>query len=501
MRKVNMMIGLMLIGITAASLWLGWPTPSQAEGEIIGIDLERPEAAFLESYAVAMAKGATAEFRKMEGVAVDVKNNKLYIAISEIGKGMADDEGDIKLEENKCGAVYVADLDADFDIKNLTPLVVGGPFDETNKDYPCNADAISNPDNVAVDSAGNVWISEDTGLHASNMLWVWDGQELKRFATVSQEAEVTGLYIAANDTVFMNVQHPGAMNMYPYNRGTIGTIAGFKASADFEPVSVPSGDETRQVTVAAGRYQVLGRVGEPIPQDPNGDHFGQVDAADGSLMLTCNDPDGNMFLPSNDAGTEGYLYSNFECVPGAVSKLYIRQYQDGSWQVLEGENVDFRSVNGTMTNCFASVTPWNTGLTSEEYPADNPEDIEYWQTEAGQLMSDHVGKAANPYDYGWIVELIPQPVGTEVVKRYALGRFSHENSIVMPDQKTVYHGDDGTDRVLYKFVADVEGDLSAGTLYAAKVTQDGDTLNLTWIELGQGNDADIEAALRSFDQS
>lgn len=86
-------------------------------------------------------------------------------------------------------------------------------------------------------------------------------------------------------------------------------------------------------------------------------------------------------------------------------------------------------------------------------------------------------------------------IGTTVVKHYAMGRRSEEMALVMGDGRTVYFGDDGTDRVLYKFVADAAGELSAGTLFAAKVTQVGDTLDLAWITLGSGKDADIKAAL------
>ena len=53
---------------------------------------------------------------------------------------------------------------------------------------------------------------------------------------------------------------------------------------------------------------------------------------------------------------------------------------------------------------------------------------------------------------------------------------------------TVYSGDDGTDVILSKFVADEPGDLSAGTIYAAKVTQKpDDSFDLQWIELARGN--------------
>ena len=98
-------------------------------------------------------------------------------------------------------------------------------------------------------------------------------------------------------------------------------------------------------------------------------------------------------------------------------------------------------------------------------------------------FTEQLGKAGNPLDYGYIVELTPaggeeDGIGTLVVKHYSMGRFSKEMTLIMPDSKTAYFGDDGTDRVLYKYIADNAGDLSAGSLYAAKITQDGDTLNL-----------------------
>ena len=77
-----------------------------------------------------------------------------------------------------------------------------------------------------------------------------------------------------------------------------------------------------------------------------------------------------------------------------------------------------------------------------------------------------------------------------------MGRLSHEVALVMPDSKTVYFGDDGSATVFFKFIADEAGDLSAGTLYAAKVTQQDDaSLALEWIELGSGNDDEIAEAL------
>jgi len=328
---------------------------------------------------------------------------------------------------------------------------------------------------------------------------MWNGKELKRFATMPEGAEVTGLRIEPNGTIFLNVQHPAATNVYPYNRATVGVITGFKAGDDFTPISVPTGDAMKSLQIAAGEYQVLARTGESLPNDLNNGFVGQITKAAGGTLNSCNNPDGNMFLPSTSAGTEGYLYSNWECVPGGVSKLYIKQGSDGKWTSVEGQNVDFSAVNGTQNNCNASVSPWNTALTSEEYPPDVQGEWDGWIA-TRDAISAHLGKTANPLDYGYIVELTPaggeeDGIGTKVVKHYSMGRFSKEMALIMPDNKTAYFGDDGTDRVLYKYVADNAGDLSAGSLYAAKIKQDGDTLNLEWILLGQGKDADIAAEI------
>ena len=465
------------------------------------VAMDSPAAPFIVTNAYAQQAGATAEWRKMEGVALDAKSKRLYFAMSEIGEGMTDGEGDIQLDENPCGIVYTAKLSDTFEIGALEPLVVGGPFNESNEANACNLDSISNPDNVAVDAQGRVWIGEDSGNHLNNALWVFDPktEALSRFATVPLGAEVTGLHITDAGTLFMNIQHPDGTNLYPFNRGTVGVVTGFNANTDdFTELAVPKGDARKIAQVAAGDYQLVARVGEPIPQAADGSSFGEITAlGTNKSLFFCNDPDGNMFLPTSEGGTEGYLYTNFECRPGGVSKVYLRQAENGSWNVIEGERVDFADVNGTMTNCFASVTPWNTGLSGEEYPAESSED---WG-DNGTTMREYLGKAANPYDYGYVIELEPaEGIGTNVTKHYAMGRISIENALVMPDGKTVYYGNDGTDRVLHKFVADESGSLDAGTLYAAKAAQQPNgSFQLTWLELGHSTSEEVYAAIRKLD--
>lgn len=57
------------------------------------------------------------------------------------------------------------------------------------------------------------------------------------------------------------------------------------------------------------------------------------------------------------------------------------------------------------------------------------------------------------------------PLTTTVLclpQHYAMGRKSNEMGVVMPDQRTVYMSDDGTNTAQYKFIADEKADLSSG---------------------------------------
>lgn len=454
-------------------------------------------AAFIDTYQFAVAKGATAEWRKLEWLAVDTKNSLLYVTSSNLAKGMTDGEGDMQFEETACGAIFSGSYDADMNLSRLELVLPGGALDEANEENACDTEAIAGPDNLFVDPMGGLWIGEDTDGHLNNVLWMWNGTDLKRFATVPLGSEVTGLHIAADGTLFMNVQHPEDTNQEPYTAGIIGVVKGFKAGEDFEGLSVPATDEEKTtVRVAAGEYQVLARSGDTIPGTDM--IFGTNIAHDGTVLDVCNDPDGNMFLPMSD--TEAILYTNFECAVGGASQLNLTIDAEGVFTVASGTMLDFIPVNGTTSNCGASVTPWNTGLSAEEYPADNEEDWQYWLEEQGPGLEALLGKKPNPFDQGYSVELIPAAEGTKIEKRYAMGRFSQEVAIVMPDQKTVYFGDDGTDRIFFKFIADTAGDLSAGTLYAAKTAMDGETaMTIEWIMLGQGADAEIAAAIRALD--
>lgn len=333
---------------------------------------------------------------------------------------------------------------------------------------------------------------------------------LTRFATVPLDAEVTGLHITEAGGLFFNAQHPADSNKKPYDKAMVGALLGVDMRdlpMTFPEVKVPeTAEEKQSLSSALGSYQILAQEGD---EAKNG-RLGAITAIDGTVIKQSNDPDFNAFIPASVDGVEGFLFTNWEDRPGGMSRIHLVKAVDGSWQIgaRGAEMLDFSSVKGTWVNCFGSVSPWNTPLTAEELYF---KDTAQWNNEGYKdhdgvaALAQYLGDFPNPYDQGYIVEL-EDPTGTPVpVKHFAMGRYSHENAVVMPDGRTAYMTDDGKDVVFFKFVADVAGDLSSGTLYAAKATQGDGTdpattdFSITWIELAHGDNATIEGWIDEYD--
>ena len=442
---------------------------------------------FMDTAKTAKAMGGSMEWNKMEGLAYDASSRTLYIAVTSFLGGMSDGKGDIQFPENKCGGIIAAQLDANLVATKLTPILVGKPTATG-----CDVSGLNNPDNIFLDKKGRLWIGED-GDDTRNTLWAFDlkTKALKRFAVVPNGGEVTGLRVGEQGDLFMNIQHPEADNTAPYDKGTVGVFSGFNANTDDFTELAYDGSAQKELKFAAGKYNVLGRAGEQ--------GLGVISNADGSTKNS-NNPDANMLLTT---GTDtGVLYTHWESQPGGVSRLDVKRV-NGVWTAQGTPSmVDMSVVNGTWNNCNGSVTGWNTALTSEEYPT---EDDAGW-AKAEPTMTKYLGKKANRYDYGYVSEITPSGAGQTVKKHYAMGRTSFEMALVLDDNKTAYYGDDGSMRGMYRFVADNARDLSAGTLYVAKLTQvddsasaNGKSLNVAWIKLGHGTDAEIGAAIRRLD--
>lgn len=372
-------------------------------------------------------------------------------------------------------------------------------------------------------------IQGPSGIDGNNAatVQVQETPVLTRLATVPTGAEVTGAFLSEEGDLFFNVQHPSdantltdGVNNKPYNKGTVGVLRGVNFNDLPKTIvnsPVPSTQEERQVVISAlGEYEIIGQtndtfaeLGEKGLSDGLGVHYGIFS---GDKIIENNAPDFNGYVSTGEG--EGYLFTNWESYPGGVSRLKIKKDNMGSWSVDEAMMVNFDSVGGTAANCFGSVSPWGTPLTSEEWivrsTVDSTTDAS-WNDPADTNTDNIEALTApdfpNPYRYGYIVEItkaitdLPTPV-----KHYTAGRYEHENSTVMPDRRTVYLSQDDTGGVLFKFIANAAEDLSAGTLYGAKLLQDaGSTdpattgFDVTWVELASGDNATIEGWIAEYD--
>ncbi|PHS32501.1 MAG: hypothetical protein COA92_06410 [Sulfurovum sp.] len=191
-------------------------------------------AAFLEPRRLAAIKGATTEWNKMEGVAFDSKDKKLYMAMSYIKDGMLNDpdapKDDIQIAKNNCGATYEIQLasgqkDSDGNIidseyvainMSVPAALLGKAIAEDAKGNTCAVDSIANTDNVFFsEKMRTLFIGEDSGTHTNNFLWAYnvDTKKLSRLLSLPAGAESTGLQVVDNENgyayIMSNAQHLG----------------------------------------------------------------------------------------------------------------------------------------------------------------------------------------------------------------------------------------------------------------------------------------------------
>ena len=193
-------------------------------------------------------------------------------------------------------------------------------------------------------------------------------------------------------------------------------------------------------------------------------------------------------------------------LPSPIAVLTLDQDKSsGKLSLVKYHNVDTSGVNGLWITCGASLSPWGTHLSSEEYEpnAFTAASDAQFKAYSKNLYGDET--KANPYNYGHLPEITVNPDGTASIKKhYCLGRISHELVQVLGDNRTVIMGDDATNSGYFVFVADKEKDLSSGTLYVAKVGA-GFSLDpaataapLTWIKLGSATSDEIRSLAASI---
>lgn len=162
---------------------LDWADQYEKRGSD-GVDEGLRRVPFLETRAAAKEIGATIEFRKAEGID-SVENatpgDYIYIGLSEVNDGFADDEGKIRTKRVDGGVVYRAELEPDYNISTLEPVIVGP--DATEPETVAD-DALLNIDNVWVMEDGRVLCCEDADQfsrsYPNDCMYVFDPAEDQR---------------------------------------------------------------------------------------------------------------------------------------------------------------------------------------------------------------------------------------------------------------------------------------------------------------------------------
>jgi len=187
--------------------------------------------------------------------------------------------------------------------------------------------------------------------------------------------------------------------------------------------------------------------------------------------LVSNDPDFTSLLT-----IDGKFFSvtHFETPrPGAAYLSELEQDDKGKLTVKATKAIDFSTDGGLWIPCAGSVTPWMTHLGSEEY---EPNARAFYESTTLNVLSNHtnawmfnnyrdfmryfgkyeaktdaftkevaIAGGFHPYRYGYPWETVVKSDFTEKTKKlYSHGRQAWELSYVMPDSRTVYGTDDGT---------------------------------------------------------
>jgi secreted PhoX family phosphatase len=310
---------------------------------------------------------------------------------------------------------------------------------------------------------------------------------------------------------------------------------------DWELISYPTGDDQHKivtspsVTVAGNKalikFETLYRSGDTygsnkagliVQQDGTAAKEYDASGGKGTVDLVSNNPDFSSILQ-----VDGKIFgvTHFEAPRPGVA--YVAEYEQdattGKLTTKRLKPVDFSSQDGCWVPCAGSVTPWQTHIGSEEYPPDakaffaetgetsssGHRDFQRWYGQYNNSYLTYTQMTSNgyhPYAYGYPWETVVKADFTETTtKLYAHGRQSYEMSYVMPDEKTVYSTDDGTNCIFSKFVSTTAKDIKNGKNWCMKMTQtsavdsaaDDFTADVTWIEMPTPTHDEAKAARKT----
>ncbi len=131
-----------------------------------------------------------------------------------------------------------------------------------------------------------------------------------------------------------------------------------------------------------------------------------------------------------------YGYGKNQCLGGTSTMIY-----NHSTQMVEKQ---WMSLAGTVRNCAGGITPWGSWITCEE----------------STVMANNVVEQNHGYNFE-----VPATNDVKIhdpIPLKEMGRFNHEAVCVDPRTGIVYQTEDRPDGMIYRYVPNVKGELSAG---------------------------------------
>jgi len=468
----------------------------------------------------------------------------------------------IKVKYNSCGCVMEMDVDHHMMATKARMLTCGAVnTDPATKDEDfCVTSHIANPDNVAmIPDYNQLIIGEDTSNHKNNLIWIYDlaSHRMTRVAHTPVGAETTSPYwytVGNFNYMAYVVQHPRSdVTGYEAHTGYVGPFPRFaRPAASWVELQYPMGDAKHKVL--SSPMVTIDSIGETGKIEyhwlyRSGDTHGEETAA--AIVTKAGTADRYVYKFAEDGeskGTEIDVSHNpdFTSILNIDGKIFsITQFESprpgvaylseleqdphyGTLSVKQMKPLDFSAHGGVWIPCAGSVTPWETHLGSEEY---EPNAKAFYEAD-GDLGSSWVmsnihafmryfGKyeaktgftkekamegGFYPYRYGYPWETVVNADFTETTtKLYAHGRLAYEMSYVMPDEKTVYGTDDGTNVMFSMFIANEAQNIHEGTAYCAKYIQTSPegceaedwTADIEWIATPVATAEELEAAIET----
>ena len=194
----------------------------------------------------------------------------------------------------------------------------------------------------------------------------------------------------------------------------------------------------------------------------------EVETEEGTKHPSKGSHDLVIYLPDEGSSDEGELFVSHESADlnkelgnGGGASIFKVQKKKKDWKVKgDIKNINFQNVGFTMRNCGGKTTPYGTILMAEETYPNKPEELIGNIVASKKQLNDTLHQ-----NFGWMVEVDPK-TRKPIRKLTGMGRYSHEDAICLPDNRSVILTNDESPAVLFKFVAEKENDFSKGQLYA-----------------------------------